>query len=52
VAHLTLEKLPSTAAWAASLGKDIPGLAAFAAAALGMILGSLLKPRIKAAASA
>jgi len=48
VAHLTLEKLPSTAAWAASVGKDIAGLAAFAAAALGMIAGSLLKPAPKA----
>jgi len=48
VIHLTLEKLPSTAAWAASLGKDLPGLAAFVAAALGMIVGSLLKPQPKA----
>lgn len=45
IAHLTLEKLPSTAAWAASIGKDLAGIAAFAAAALGMIVGSLLKPR-------
>ena len=45
ISHLTLEKLPSTAAWAASIGKDLAGIAAFAAAALGMIVGSLLKPR-------
>ncbi|MFO1486436.1 MAG: sodium:solute symporter family protein [Verrucomicrobiaceae bacterium] len=49
VTHLTLEKLPSTAAFAASIGKDIAGIAAFAGAALGMIIGSLLKPKSKAA---
>ncbi len=48
VIHLTLEKLPSTAAWAAEVGKDVAGLAAFAAAALGMIVGSLLKPQAAA----
>ncbi|MBK8093139.1 MAG: hypothetical protein IPK32_14420 [Verrucomicrobiaceae bacterium] len=48
VAHLTLEKMPSTAAFAASIGKDAAGIAAFIAAALGMIAGSLLKPSAKA----
>lgn len=45
VTHLTLEKLPSTAALAASVGKDFAGLAAFVGAALGMIIGSLIKPK-------
>ena len=42
--HLTLEKIPATAAWAAQFGKDAAGIAAFLAAGLGMVLGSLLKP--------
>lgn len=45
IAFLTLEKMPATAAWAATVGKDAAGLAAFAAAALGMVVGSLLKPQ-------
>jgi SSS family solute:Na+ symporter len=45
VAHLTLEKLPDTAAFAASIGKDLAGIAAFVGAVLGMVIGSLLKPR-------
>jgi SSS family solute:Na+ symporter len=45
ITQLTLEKLPATAAFAASIGKDIAGISAFVAAALGMIIGSLLKPR-------
>lgn len=45
IMHLTLEKLPSTAAFAAAIGKDIAGIAAFVGAALGMIIGSLLKPK-------
>lgn len=44
VIFLTLEKLPSTAELAASIGKDNAGIAAFAASALGMIAGSLSKP--------
>lgn len=44
VAHLTMEKIPDLAPLAARLGKDGAGIAAFAAAALGMIVGSLLKP--------
>ena len=47
VLHLTLEKLPDTAAFAASVGKDLAGLAAFAAAALGMVAGSLLKSVVR-----
>lgn len=45
IAHLTLEKIPATMKLAASIGKDTAGIAAFVAAALGMIAGSLLKPR-------
>ena len=45
IAHLAMEKIPATAKLAASIGKDAAGIAAFAAAALGMIAGSLLKPR-------
>ena len=45
IAHLSMEKIPATAKLAASLGKDAAGIAAFVAAALGMIAGSLLKPR-------
>ena len=44
VAHLTVEKIPSMAWIAACVGKDWAGLSAFAAAAIGMIVGSLLKP--------
>lgn len=43
--HLTLEKMPATAAWAKSIGKDVPGIAAFVAAALGMVVGSMIKPK-------
>lgn len=45
MAHLSMEKLPATAKLAASIGKDMAGIAAFVAAALGMVIGSLLKPR-------
>lgn len=45
VAYLTLEKLPSTTALAASIGKDVAGIAAFVGAAIGMVVGSLLKPQ-------
>ena len=45
IAHLAMEKIPATAKIAESLGKDAAGIAAFGAAALGMIAGSLLKPR-------
>ena len=50
VLHLTLEKLPSTAALAARIGKDAAGIGAFVAAAVGMVAGSLLKPRKEAGA--
>jgi SSS family solute:Na+ symporter len=43
IAHLSMEKIPATAQFAASIGKDVAGVAAFAAAALGMIVGSFLK---------
>jgi SSS family solute:Na+ symporter len=45
IAHLSMEKIPATAKFAASLGKDAAGIAAFLAAGIGMIAGSLLKPR-------
>lgn len=44
VAHLSMEKIPATAELAARIGKDYAGIAAFAAAAGGMIIGSLAKP--------
>jgi solute:Na+ symporter, SSS family len=44
IVQLTMEKLPSTKAYAAAIGPDIAGIAAFVAAAVGMIIGSLLKP--------
>ncbi len=44
MAHLAMEKIPATTKLAASIGKDWAGIAAFGAAALGMIIGSLLKP--------
>lgn len=45
ITHLALEKIPSTTKLAAAIGKDQAGIAAFVAAALGMMIGSLLKPR-------
>ena len=47
IAHLAMEKIPGTATLAASIGKDQAGIAAFVAAALGMIAGSLLKPSVR-----
>jgi SSS family solute:Na+ symporter len=44
-AHLSMEKIPATAQFAASIGKDQAGICAFIAAGLGMVIGSLLKPR-------
>lgn len=44
-AYLTLEKIPSTAGWAAAIGKSYAAIAAYAGAAIGMVVGSLLKPR-------
>lgn len=40
--HLTFEKIPGS--WATHVSKDQAGIAAFAAAALGMVVGSMLKP--------
>ncbi|MEQ1860867.1 MAG: sodium:solute symporter family protein [Chthoniobacteraceae bacterium] len=48
IAHLAMEKIAATAGFAASIGKEQAGIAAFVAAALGMIIGSLLKPRTTA----
>jgi SSS family solute:Na+ symporter len=45
MAFLSMEKMTTMAALAESIGKDNAGIAAFAAAALGMIIGSLVKPR-------
>ncbi len=44
IAHLSMEKIPATMKFAASIGKDTAGIAAFVAATLGMVIGSLLKP--------
>ncbi len=46
VAYLVMEKLPATAGFARWVGKDIAGLATFAAAAAAMVLLSLLKDRL------
>ncbi len=46
VLFLTLEKVNATAGLAAEIGKDKAGIAAFAAAAIGMVAGSLLKPPV------
>lgn len=47
IAHLTLEKIPATVNFAASIGKDTAGIGAFVAAAVGMLAGSLLKPTVE-----
>jgi hypothetical protein len=41
---LILEQLPSTAVRAQSIGPYYSGIAAFAGAAVAMIVGSLIKP--------
>ena len=45
VGYLVLEQVPATRALAASIGPYCSGLAAYAGAALAMIIGSLLKPQ-------
>jgi SSS family solute:Na+ symporter len=45
ITHLTMEKLPATVEIASKIGSNVAGIAAFGAAAFGMIIGSLLKPR-------
>jgi SSS family solute:Na+ symporter len=45
LAFLILQQIPSTKAFAAEIGSDRSGLLAFAAAALGMLVGSACKPR-------
>ena len=45
VTYLTLQKVPQTSDWANhTVGPYYSGIAAFVAAALGMIVGSLIKP--------
>ena len=44
VTYLVLQKVPATEALAKKIGPNYPGIAAFAAAWVGMIVGSLLKP--------
>jgi solute:Na+ symporter, SSS family len=43
IAHLAMQKIPFTAGFAAAVGENIAGIAAFVAAASGMVAGSLLK---------
>jgi SSS family solute:Na+ symporter len=43
--YLVLQLVPSTAAFAARTGANVWGIAAFAAAALAMVVGSTLKPQ-------
>lgn len=43
IAHLSMEKIPGLQHAAAQIGKDAAGIAAFVAAAMGMLLGSVLK---------
>lgn len=45
VTHLAMQKIPAFAPLAAAIGSNVAGIAAFAVAALGMVVGSLLKPR-------
>jgi len=44
IAFLVMEKLPATKALAAQIGPNWSGIAAYVAAALAMVVGSLLKP--------
>ncbi len=45
VAYLVMEKMDSTKAFTKSVGPHYSGIAAFAGAALAMIIGSLIKPQ-------
>ena len=45
IAFLILDKLPGTKDFAATIGASASGLLAFAAAAIGMLVGSMCKPR-------
>lgn len=45
VTYLTLEKIQAAERIVAEFGKDNAGIASFACAALGMIVGSLIKPK-------
>lgn len=44
VAHLAMQKIPGTVKFAVAIGENGAGIIAFAGAALGMVVGSLLKP--------
>ena len=49
IAYLVIEQLPSTEAFAKSIGPSWSGFAAYAFAALAMIAGSLAKPARRSA---
>ncbi len=49
IGFLTLEKMNANAELAARIGKDNAGIAAFAAAVTGMVVGSLIKPKFSSA---
>jgi SSS family solute:Na+ symporter len=44
IVSLVLEQVPATAAFAAEVGRNRFGIAAYAGTALAMVIGSLLKP--------
>ncbi len=45
LAYLVCEQLPATQETALEIGAEMAGIAAFAGAALAMVIGSYLKPR-------
>jgi SSS family solute:Na+ symporter len=47
LAYLVMQQVPATRALAERIGPYYSGIAAFAASALGMIAGSLLKPAVR-----
>jgi SSS family solute:Na+ symporter len=51
-AFLVLEKLPATKEFAARVGPELSGIAAFVAAAVAMVVGSYLKPGSRESAGA
>jgi SSS family solute:Na+ symporter len=52
IVSLVLEQVPATAAFAAEVGRNRFGIAAYAGTALAMIIGSLLKPASREAQNA
>lgn len=52
VLHLACERVPGLWPWLSTLSKDQAGILAFALATVGMIAGSLVKPRALASVSA